>query len=392
MNGIDAIKRFNLLVDKKTFYEAAESILIQINNPENLAECAQIVEQREPGSTFYRAKFWLRIDELLGASGNNQKSRKAFSQLCRQVEVHPTRAKNYIACGKAIESVENASLLREAPEVLFQNAQRQKERASEYLTEAANILEENPSAKPSQIHKKWCQQNGSIKANLDIIKPSDWWAFSHPKWRKEEDFPGSIPGEIYANALYYFAPRTGVAIDPMAGSGMLKRVYDDRDLWQKDSNFDLNIHLFDLHPCRPFIKEHDARIPLPIKADWIFLDPPYFGQSSKLFKDEFASAKNDKSYLSLLKKVIVAMTKSLNPNGRLCVFLPKWSGLRPEDPNSNIPAAAYSFAIETGLRWIDTAFVSRGRQQKPASAIQNNAAKQDRRMRSDTCVLNVFEK
>ena len=155
MNDIDAIKHFNLLVDKKTFYEAAESILIQINNPENLAECAQIVEQREPGSTFYRAKFWLRIDELLDTSGNNQKSGKAFSQLCRQVEVHPTRAKNYIACGKAIESVENASLLREAPEVLFQNAQRQKERASEYLTEAANILEENPSAKPSQIHKKW---------------------------------------------------------------------------------------------------------------------------------------------------------------------------------------------------------------------------------------------
>jgi hypothetical protein len=86
-----------------------------------------------------------------------------------------------------------------------------------------------------------CQKNGSIKANLDIIKPSDWWAFSHPKWRKEEDFPGSIPGEIYTNALYYFAPQSGIAVDPMAGRGMLKRVYDDRDRWQKDSNFELKI-------------------------------------------------------------------------------------------------------------------------------------------------------
>ena len=273
-----------------------------------------------------------------------------------------------------------------------QNAQRQKERVSEYLTEATNILEEDPFASSSQIHKKWCQQNGSIKANLDIIKPSDWWAFSHPKWRKEEDFPGSIPGEIYANTLYYFAPRIGVAVDPMAGSGMLKRVYDDRDLWQKDSNFDLDINLFDLHPRRDFIKKHDARNPLPTKADWIFLDPPYFGQSSGLFKDEFALSKDDKHYLSVLKKVIVAMAESLKPNGRLCLFLPQWSGLRPEDPNYNIPADAYSFAIEAGLHWIDTAFVSRGRQQKPGSAIQNNVAKQERRMRSDTCVLNVFEK
>ena len=392
MNDIDMIKRFNLLADKETFYETAESILIQIDNPENLAECARIVEQREPGSMFYRAKFWSRIDELLDASGNDQKSRKVFLQVCQQVEVHPTRAKNYVSCGKAIESVKNASLLREAPEVLFQNAQRQKERASDYLTEAASILEENPSAKSSQIHKKWCQQNGSIKANLDIIKPSDWWAFSHPKWRKEEDFPGSIPGEIYANALYYFAPRIGVAVDPMAGSGMLKRVYDDRDLWQKNSNFDLDINLFDLHPCRDFIKEHDARTPLPIKADWIFLDPPYFGQSSNLFKDEFASSKDDEHYLSLLKRVIAAMAESLKPNGRLCIFLPQWSGLRPEDPNYNIPADAYSFAIDASLHWIDTAFVSRGRQQKPGSAIQNNVAKQERRMRSDTCVLNVFEK
>ena len=388
----DMIKRFRDLTDKQRFYEIAELILVQIDDPNQLAKCTRIVEQREPGSIFYRAKFWSRIDELLDTSGNDQKGKKEFLQLCRQVEVHPTRAKNYVACGKAIESIENASLLREAPEALFQNAQRQKELASEYLIEAASILEENPSASPSQIHRKWCQQNGSITSNLDIIKPSDWWAFGQPKWRKEEDFPGSIPGEIYANALYYFAPRNGIAVDPMAGSGMLKRVYDDRNLWQKDLNFELEIQLFDLYPHKDYIKKHDARNPLPVEADWIFLDPPYFGQSSHLFKDEFALSKDDKHYLSLLKEVIVAMAASLRPNGRLCLFLPKWSGLHPDDPNSNIPTDAYEFAIESGLHWVDTAFVSRGRQQNPGSAIQNNIAKRDRRMRSDTCVLNVFEK
>ncbi len=383
---------FYYLVDKEKFYDIAESILIQIEDLEDLAKCAQIIEQREPGSMFYRAKFWSRIDGLINTSGNDQEKKKEFLRLCRQVEVHPTRAKNYVACGRIIESVENALLLREAPEELFKNAQRQKEQASEYLIEAASVLKENPSASPYQIHKKWCQQNGSRTKNLDIIKPSDWWAFGQPKWRKEEDFSGSIPGEIYANALYYFAPQVGVVVDPMAGSGMLKRVYDDRELWQKDLDFNLEIYLYDLYPCRDYIEKHDAKRPLPVKADWIFLDPPYFGQSSHLFKDEFASSKDKNHYLPLLEEVIKAMAESLNPNGKLCIFLPKWSGTRPEDPNSNIPSDAYAFAIESGLHWIDTAFVSRGRQQNPGSAIQNNIAKRDRRMRSDTCVLNVFEK
>jgi Rha family phage regulatory protein len=70
--------------------------------------------------------------------------------------------------------------------------------------------------------------NQANKQEFDIIKPSNWWGFGQPKYRMEEAFPGSIPGEVYANALYYFAPLCGKVADIMAGSGMLKRVYDDR--------------------------------------------------------------------------------------------------------------------------------------------------------------------
>jgi hypothetical protein len=93
-----------------------------------------------------------------------------------------------------------------------------------------------------------------------------------------------------------------------------------------------------------------------------------------------------------MKEIIAALTESLNPGGRLCIFLPKWSGLRPEDPNHDVPSDVYSMALACGLSWLDTAYVSRGRQQEPGSATKNNMAKRDRRMRSDTCVLNVFEK
>ena len=173
---------------------------------------------------------------------------------------------------------------------------------------------------------------------------------------------------------------------------MLKRVYDDRERWQKDSGFDLKIHLFDLNPRRSFINQHDARIPLPIKADWIFIDPPYYGQSEHLFLGSLSSAKSYDHYLLIMEEIINSLTKSLNFGGKLCIFLPKWSGLKYDDLNYNVPSDITSMAISQGLRWIDAAHVSRGRQQEHGSAIKNNMAKNERRMRSDTCILNVFEK
>ncbi len=388
------LNHFYSTVDNSEFYDLAEAILTEIEDPKDIVRAAEAASKRQPGGAFYRAKLWAKISYLL--ESNKKEANSEFRALCQLVDLHPNQAKDYINQGKAIEIVENSGIttnhLREAPLTLFQYAQRQKEKAGEYLIEAAKILEQDSSLSPTKIHQKWCQKNGGIKANLDIIKPSDWWAFGHPKWRKDEDFPGSIPGEIYANALYYFSPKTGIAVDAMAGSGMFKRVYDDRERWQKDSNFDLSIYLFDLNPCRDFIQKHDARKPLPIKADWIFIDPPYFGQSNHLFSGDLATARDYTEYLELLKEVILALTDSLLPNGKLCIFLPKWSGLKPEDPNYDVPADAYSIAINGGLHWIDAAFVSRARQQEPGSAMKNNVAKRDRRMRSDTCVLNIFEK
>ena len=93
-----------------------------------------------------------------------------------------------------------------------------------------------------------------------------------------------------------------------------------------------------------------------------------------------------------MEDVIIAMSDSLNEYGRLCILLPKWSGFRPSDSNYDIPHDVHLIATNTGLKWLDMAFVSRARQQEPASARKNNQAKINRRMRSDTCVLNIFEK
>lgn len=384
--------RFVKSVDDASFFGAAEDALSEISDPAEIVECAMLATKHEPGGGFYRARFLLKAVELLG----KDEGQKKFKDLCKQAGLQQEKAKKYVEQGRVITSLASKSVdifqLRTAPVQVFEFAQRQNGRMGNYLSEAIRILHQIPNATPTQIHNKWCQKFGGIKANLDIIKPSDWWAFSHPKWRKDDDFSGSIPGEVYANALYYFAPKTGVAVDPMAGSGMLKRVYEDRVLWQKDSEFELKIYLFDLRPSRNFIKKHDARKPLPIKADWIFIDPPYFGQSSHLYDGELATTKDYKSYLDELELILKAMYQSLNPKGRFCVFLPRWSGLRQQDPNYNTPNDVNKIALKIGFRWLDVAYVSRARQQEPGSALKNNSAKRVRRMRSDVCELNVYEK
>lgn len=401
------VTRLEIAVNGQPYYEIVEIILAQVDKPIDLAKCAELAARREPGGAYYRAKLWARA-EAVRSQVEGEYGRKTLGLLCIEAKVGLSAAKSYIAQGQAITTVEFQNsqaeavgganiedlpaILRQAPVAILQSALEQKGQATEYLLAAANLLAETPWTSAIKIHNKWCEVKGSRKANLDIIKPSDWWAFSHPKYRQEQDFPGSIPGEIYANSLYYFAPQKGVAVDSMAGSGMLKRVYEDRARWQKDSDFDLELQLFDLHPRRPFIEQHDARQPLPFKADWIFIDPPYFGQSKHLYNGDLAAVSDYRQYLSLLGEIVVASCESLNPKGRFCIFLPKWSGFKPPDINYDIPGDAHALAVQAGLTWIDAAYVSRGRQQEMGSAVKNNMAKRQRRMRSDTCVLNVFEK
>lgn len=387
-------ERLLRVVESESFYATADEIIKNADDPLTTAKCAEIASHREPGGRYYQAKLWAKAVSLIKASENRN---GLLRSICTQLGVKPARTNALAFQGQMINAVERKSkfasqALRKLPVAAFDHALRQKEKAPEYLRHAVAVMKQSPTATVTTIHNRWCENNGSIKENLDIIKPSDWWAFGRPKWRQEENFPGSIPGEIYANALYYFAPQKGIAVDPMAGSGMLKRVHSDRKLWQKNSNFELKVYLFDLHPKKSFIKKHDATKPLPIKADWIFLDPPYFGQSNHLYDGKLAQASNYDGYISAIREIIFAMAKSLSPKGRLCIFVPKWSGQNQSNPNHDVPADVAAIAKAAGLRWIDAAFVSRGRQQEPGSATKNNSAKSKRRMRSDTCVLNVFEK
>ena len=388
--------RFERAIGDDAFIDAAERLLRQGADVVRLARSAEYAVGRMPGGPYYRARLWHLTSELLRQTHTLQESRRLLGMLATGSGSDARSVREQVRIGALLVRLErrrtNMSGLMRASHDLLRRALRNGEKAEQYLQFANRHLRRDAALSDRQINTRWCEEHGPRRKNLDIVKPSDWWAFSWPKWRQPSDFPGSIPGEVYANALYYFAPRSGIAVDPMAGSGMLRRVYRDRQRWQKESEFRLKIRLYDLAPRRSYIRRHDARKKLPVVADWIFLDPPYFGQSRKLYKGALAEARSYPEYLRELREIIEAMAASLRVGGRLCLFLPKWSGQTPRERNRDVPSDATAIARAAGLVWHDAAYVSRGRQQTPGFAVQNAQAKRTRRMLSDTCVLTVLVK
>lgn len=87
---------------------------------------------------------------------------------------------------------------------------------------------------------------GSSGPFVRTIKPADSWNFNEVLYPRIDDQPetyGYIPGDLYANALFYFARPGDLVVAPMAGSGQIQRVYEDRAFWTKglDPGWDIDL-------------------------------------------------------------------------------------------------------------------------------------------------------
>src|SRR5215217_5675784 len=116
-----------------------------------------------------------------------------------------------------------------------------------------------------------------------IIRPDDNWNFGVVRYGRidGEDGHGYIPGDLYANCLWYYTKPGDIVAAPMAGAGQIMRVYENRAEWARPEPRDLDIRMFDLSPRGPYahlIMRHDLRTGFPIPhADYIVMDVPYFG-------------------------------------------------------------------------------------------------------------------
>ena len=232
-----------------------------------------------------------------------------------------------------------------------------------------------------------------------VIRPSDSWNFARLQWPRidGEDGYGYIPGDLYANCLWYYARDGDVVVDPMAGSGMLQRVWDDRDLWLGADALELEIVMSDLMPRGPYgeaIRECDLLEAFPVtRADYIILDPPY----CEIVAGQYSDLNSDLANMPLARwrRAMGAIARRLrdaqSEGGRCTVIVPNRRDLA-DGQRLLFPEMVRRIWSRSGYRLYDVVYSSRRiqRRQGRRIAILNNRARKLRVPLTDISEVLTF--
>ena len=239
----------------------------------------------------------------------------------------------------------------------------------------------------------------SSKSLSSVIKPTDNWNFSKLWWPRINDQGdhGYIPGDLYVNCLWYYAKDGDTVTDPMAGSGMLLRVWEERSLWLNSTSLNLNIVLSDLIPRGPYQKQIEqcdllTRFP-STQSDYIIVDPPYCG----LCKGQYSEMASDLANMEPREwhkamQIIARRFRNVQDTGGRCtVIVPNNRNLNTGD-RLLFPEIVRQIWYQNDYQLYDIAYASRRSQQKQNArmAILNNRAKRDKVPLTDISEILTF--
>jgi hypothetical protein len=160
------------------------------------------------------------------------------------------------------------------------------------------------------------------------LRERNVWSFDAPDPRfGKVNFKGRLPGQIIANALFYYTKSNDYVVDPFAGSGTLADIVDTVSHFQ-----DRKYKLYDANPVDERIARNNillTGIPEQSNAvDYIFLDPPTeFTQkdSSSDFEVSLDAARAD--FLLKFKGIIRECSRVLKSGGKVSIIIePAFAG------------------------------------------------------------------
>lgn len=154
------------------------------------------------------------------------------------------------------------------------------------------------------------------------LKERNLWSFDVPDLRfGKSGYKGRLPGQIVANALFFYTEPGAVVVDPFAGSGTLGDVVDVLPYFS-----DRKYKLYDVDPIDPRITRHDTvkmGIPEPSESvHYVFLDPPsefYSAQTGDGVEQDPSVAMAD--FLLKFKGLIRESHRVLKPGGKVSVIV-----------------------------------------------------------------------
>ena len=232
-----------------------------------------------------------------------------------------------------------------------------------------------------------------------VVRPTDNWSFSTLRWPRIDgwDGHGYMPGDLYVNCLWYYARDGDTVVDPMAGSGMLLRVWEDRAAWVDGESLNLDMVLSDIVPRGPYSEQIlpcDLLREFPTEhADYIVVDPPYCGLSN----GQYSELPNDlanmdaTSWTNSMERIAERFRTVQVPGGRCTVIVPNNRTLTTGE-RLLFPNIVRRIFCGAGYELYDVTYASRRTQQTQSRqmGVLNNRARRERVPLADISEVLTF--
>jgi DNA modification methylase len=223
------------------------------------------------------------------------------------------------------------------------------------------------------------------------LRERNVWAFDTPDPRfGKPNFKGRIPGQIVANALYYYTKPGDYVLDPFAGSGTTA------DIIESLAHFnDRKFKLYDAHPIDERIARNNILLTgIPEQSnniDYIFLDPPTeFTQKDSSSDFEVSLDASRADFLLKFKGIIRECARVLKSGGKVSIVMePAFAGKEFID----FPAEATQLFKELGFRQVGKVYLPKRSSESSMRIAQGIAeVKGIRALSSDCKELLTFQK
>lgn len=165
------------------------------------------------------------------------------------------------------------------------------------------------------------KEESRTRFGFDLRERNIWsYDVSDPRFGKS-NYIGRLPGQIVANALYFYTNPGDYVIDPMAGSGTLGDIVDSLPYFK-----DRRYKMYDLEPTDERISRNNLLLTgIPEQSesvDYVFVDPPSdFLQrgSATDVESDLASARAD--FVLKFKGIARECSRILKRGGRVSVVV-----------------------------------------------------------------------
>ena len=244
-------------------------------------------------------------------------------------------------------------------------------------------------------------RSGYAAPSHNVIRPTDNWSFGNLRWPRIDgwDGYGYIPGDLYANCIWYYARHGDTIVDPMAGSGMILKVWEDRAEWLDGTLSNIKITVSDLVPRGPYsdqINQCDLLSSSPItQADYVIIDPPYCGVADGQYSDLPSDLANMEpaEWLRAMETISYKIAELQTEGGRCTIMVPNGRTMGTQERHL-FPDEVRQIFRRAGYQLYDVAYASRRTQQKQARSmgVVNNKAREQRIPMADIAEILTFIK